>query len=124
MAGPNPAVLILQIRRVGMARRRKPSAKKRKNPARRKKRAARKRPAARKTARKTARRGTTSRGRKPKRKTARRQTRKAAAPAPKARLKQVRAVDSASGSTGAGSAYYITTAISYPNGPPHIGHAY
>ena len=20
--------------------------------------------------------------------------------------------------------YYITTAISYPNGPPHIGHAY
>src|SRR6266581_3063958 len=22
------------------------------------------------------------------------------------------------------SAFYITTAISYPNGPPHIGHAY
>src|SRR3954465_138964 len=23
-----------------------------------------------------------------------------------------------------GEPYYITTAISYPNGPPHIGHAY
>src|SRR5580658_3675074 len=23
-----------------------------------------------------------------------------------------------------GKPYYITTAISYPNGPPHIGHAY
>jgi methionyl-tRNA synthetase len=25
---------------------------------------------------------------------------------------------------GAGGPFYITTAISYPNGPPHIGHAY
>src|SRR3974390_2359817 len=24
----------------------------------------------------------------------------------------------------AGKPYYITTAIAYPNGPPHIGHAY
>src|SRR5271169_7090459 len=24
----------------------------------------------------------------------------------------------------AATPYYITTAISYPNGPPHIGHAY
>ena len=23
-----------------------------------------------------------------------------------------------------GEPFYITTAISYPNGPPHIGHAY
>ena len=23
-----------------------------------------------------------------------------------------------------GKPYYITTAIAYPNGPPHIGHAY
>ena len=24
----------------------------------------------------------------------------------------------------AATPYYITTAIAYPNGPPHIGHAY
>ena len=23
-----------------------------------------------------------------------------------------------------GDPFYVTTAISYPNGPPHIGHAY
>src|SRR3984957_14834648 len=27
-------------------------------------------------------------------------------------------------SAGRGAPYYITTAIAYPNGPPHIGHAY
>jgi methionyl-tRNA synthetase len=27
-------------------------------------------------------------------------------------------------STGRGKPYYVTTAIAYPNGPPHIGHAY
>jgi methionyl-tRNA synthetase len=27
-------------------------------------------------------------------------------------------------SAGTGKPYYITTAIAYPNGPPHIGHAY
>jgi methionyl-tRNA synthetase len=27
-------------------------------------------------------------------------------------------------SAGSGKPYYITTAIAYPNGPPHIGHAY
>jgi methionyl-tRNA synthetase len=27
-------------------------------------------------------------------------------------------------SAGKGKPYYITTAIAYPNGPPHIGHAY
>jgi methionyl-tRNA synthetase len=48
-----------------------------------------------------------------------------AAPAPK-QLKPV-AVASASVSTPAadrGNIYYITTAIAYPNGQPHIGHAY
>ena len=34
------------------------------------------------------------------------------------------AVNTRKYSTGRGKPYFITTAIAYPNGPPHIGHAY
>ncbi len=46
----------------------------------------------------------------------------------KTKIRKPAARDTRRGSTGAKAAgkqpFYITTAISYPNGPPHIGHAY
>ena len=51
---------------------------------------------------------------------------KAAASAPTANAKTKRAPKSAvkGSTTRAGNTFYITTAIAYPNGAPHIGHAY
>ncbi len=65
-----------------------------------------------------------------------RKSAKAAAPSPKKKLhKRLKAVEISpspqlepqpkqKGQRGKGEPYYITTAIAYPNGAPHIGHAY
>src|SRR5581483_5241519 len=74
-----------------------------------------------------------SKGRKPAKKPARKsvkktvkKTAKKKTPAKRAarRGKAAVAKKAPAGKPAARSAYYVTTAISYPNGAPHIGHAY
>ena len=103
-----------------MARRRKSKTKKRRKAAssRQKRPAPRKRTTSRKPTRKQA-----NKARKPKKRAPRRPRAKVVVPAPKTGV-AAHVAESAAGSSQVKSAYYITTAISYPNGPPHIGHAY
>ncbi len=88
-----------------------PAKKRKKKKVAAKKRAARK-PAAKKVKRRTAKRKTTKRTRK-RPTTKQRVQRRAIAP------KTTKPATSREKTS-----FYITTAISYPNGPPHIGHAY
>ena len=106
-----------------MARSRKSKTKKRRKgtPARKKKR-----PAARRQAQKPARkkaRGKAATGKKRKAGAPSR-TRGGPRPSYKPSAEPSTEARAQNPQAGAKSAYYITTAISYPNGPPHIGHAY
>jgi methionyl-tRNA synthetase len=129
MAGLSRPSTSLPFQRERMARSRKSATKKRGKgtAARKKKRAVAKRRGARKIVRKgkTATPKITSR-RRSKRSTARPKTVKKRTSAAGSGRQKIAAfgVAPVSSATREKTPYYITTAISYPNGPPHIGHAY
>src|SRR6185437_7733800 len=129
MAGLSRPSTSLPFQRERMARSRKSATKKRGKgtAARKKKRAVAKRRGARKIVRKgkTATPKITSR-RRSKRSTARPKTVKTRTSAAGSGRQKIAAsgVAPVSSATRGKTPFYITTAISYPNGPPHIGHAY
>ncbi len=135
--GPSPANARVPI----MAKKTKSKSRKGQKtaPARKKKPAARSGPARKAAARKSARKGkrkagkpraakrkgTKPKARKPK--TPKPMTRKSKAAKPKASTSKIstpKTAEPIAAASGNKQPYYITTAISYPNGPPHIGHAY
>jgi hypothetical protein len=129
MAGFSRPSTSLPFQRDRMARSRKSATKKRRKgtAARTQKRGVAKRRVVRKASSKgKAAAPKISASQRSKRSTVRPKTAKTRASTAKAGRQKIHApaVTSVSSSDREKAPYYITTAISYPNGPPHIGHAY